>query len=99
MKKRQTKFNSTPDNGIKRYVEILRAEGVETYESCEGGAGHAYPEPTICFYGQIQEGFRALAVALENGLLVKEIRQFWSIQDKQPISPDWAIIFWEKDNA
>ena len=79
---------------------ILKAiEQIETYESCEGGAGHAYLEPTIRFYGQIQEGFRALAVALENGLPVSEIRQFWSIQDKQPVGPDWAITFWGKDNV
>jgi hypothetical protein len=95
----KTRNKIKPDKGIKRYVEILRTEGVETYESCEGGAGHTYPEPTICFYGQIQEGFRALAVALENGLPVREIRQFWFIQDKQPVGPDWAITFWEKDDA
>lgn len=79
----RTRCKTTPDNGIKRYVEILRKGRVETYESCEGGTKHPYPEPTICFYGQIQEGFRALSVALDNGLPVKEIRQFWSIEDKQ----------------
>ncbi len=84
------------DSGIKKYVEILRSDGIETYESCEGGAGHAYPEPTICFYGQIGEGFRALAVAIENGLPVSELRQFWSIEDLQPTGPDWAITFSKK---
>jgi len=87
------------DKGIKKYVEILRAEGIETYESCEGGKGHSYSEPTICFHGQIQEGFRALAIALENGLPVSEIRQFWSIEDKQPVGPTWAIVFWAKGNG
>jgi len=86
------------DRGIKRYVEVLRTEGIETYESCEGGKNHPYPEPTICFHGQIEEGFRGLAVALQNGLPVSEIRQFWSIEDKQPVGPSWAIVFWEKDN-
>ena len=87
------------DGGIKKYVEILRSEGIETYESCEGGKGHPYPEPTICFHGQIEEGFRGLAVALQNGLPVSEIRQFWSIEDKQPVGPSWAIVLWEKDNG
>jgi len=86
------------DKGIKMYVEVLRREGIETYESCEGGKGHSYPEPAIRFYGQIQEGFRALAIALENGLPVSQIRQFWSIEDKQPVGPDWEIVFWEKNN-
>ena len=53
----KTKPIKSLDKGIKKYVEILRSEGIETYESCEGGAGHAYFEPTICFYGQIGEGF------------------------------------------
>ena len=30
---------------------ILRENGVETVESCQGGAGHAFPEPTIKFSG------------------------------------------------
>ena len=84
------------DPGIRQYVEILRAANVETYESCEGGDGHPYPEPTICFYGQIGEGFRALAIAIENGLPVDELRQFWSIKDLQPVGPDWAMTFTEK---
>lgn len=84
------------DKGIRLYVEILASEGIETYESCEGGKGHAYPEPTICFYGEIAEGFRALAIAIENGLPVNEIRRFWSIQDLQPVGPDWAITFRKK---
>ena len=84
------------DKGIRRYVEILVSNGIETYESCEGGRGHAYPEPTIRFYGEIAEGFRALAIAIENGLPVDEIRRFWSVQDLQPVGPDWAITFSEK---
>ena len=98
VRKRNMKKQYAPplDKGIAPYVEILGAEGIETYESCEGGKGHAYPEPTICFYGEIAEGFRALAIAIENGLPVDEIRQFWSIQDLQPVGPDWAITFYER---
>ena len=92
----KNKFNPPLDKGIRKYVEILVSEGIETYESCESGKGHAYPEPTICFYGEIAEGFRAFAVAIENGLPVNEIRQFWSIQDQQPVGPDWAITFCRK---
>ena len=94
MKKK--KYSPPLDKGIKRYVEILAENGIETYESCEGGKGHAYPEPTICFHGEIAEGFKALTIAIENGLPVDEIRQFWSIQDQQPVGPDWAITFYKK---
>jgi hypothetical protein len=31
------------DPGIRRYVEVLNEAGVETFESCQGGEGHAYP--------------------------------------------------------
>jgi len=36
------------DPGIAEYVAILCAAGVETYESCQGGDGHALPHPTVC---------------------------------------------------
>jgi len=48
------------DRGIAKTVERLRAAGVETYESCEGGPGHAYPEPTIAFRGGPYAGWVAL---------------------------------------
>ncbi len=91
--KKKRKYYPPLDKGIKRFVEVLASERIETYESCEGGKGHSYPEPTICFYGQIGEGFRALAVAIENGLPVSELKQFWSIEDKQPVGPSWALVF------
>ena len=31
------------DPGIAGAVAVLREAGVETFESCEGGHGHAYP--------------------------------------------------------
>lgn len=96
MKNKKKQFSPPLEKGIKKYVEILVENGIETYESCEGGKGHAYPEPTVCFYGEIAEGFRAFTIAIENGLPVAEIRQFWSIRDLQPVGPDWAMTFCRK---
>jgi len=48
------------DSGIRDAVRILAEAGVETCESCQGGKGHAYPEPTIRFYGERSAGFHAL---------------------------------------
>jgi hypothetical protein len=42
----------TLDRGIRDQVAALRECGVETFESCEGGPSHAYPEPTVRFYGE-----------------------------------------------
>jgi hypothetical protein len=86
-------FEPPLDEGIRDAVHILISAGVETYESCEGGDGHSYPEPTIRFEGSLSEGFRALAVALAHGLPVRSIRQAWGIIDGTPHGPWWEITF------
>lgn len=81
------------DGGIAREVEILRAAGVETFESCQGGAGHAFLEPTIRFHGGGEEGFRALSVAMKEGLSVDCLRRVWSLVDGEPTGPSWELTF------
>jgi hypothetical protein len=81
------------DAGIKRAVHVLWTNGVETTESCEGGAGHPFHEPTIRFLGGQAEGFRALGIALQHGLKVAELRRYWSIQDGEPFGPYWEMTF------
>ena len=56
------------DRGIRKAVERLQACGIETFESCEGGPGHSYPEPTVRFYGTPEAGWRAVGVCLAKGL-------------------------------
>ena len=41
------KFDPPLDKGIEKPMRVLHDASVETYESCEGGPGHSYPEPTI----------------------------------------------------
>jgi hypothetical protein len=81
------------DRGIARAVRLLWEAGIDTYESCEGGEGHPFPEPTIRFYGQRCEGFRALTVAHDNGLRPIALRRFWSIIDGEPTGPHWEMTF------
>jgi hypothetical protein len=81
------------DVGIASAVSTLRAGGIETFESCEGGEGHAYPDPTVRFHGSQSEGFRALTVALENGLPVMELRRVWPVLDHEPTGPWWEMTF------
>lgn len=52
------------DEGIAEAVHILREFGIETIESCEGGVGHPFYEPTIRVAGGPGEGFRAYGVAM-----------------------------------
>jgi hypothetical protein len=81
------------DKGIERAVLVLREGGVETIESCQGGNGHAFPEPTVRFVGEKSEGYRALAIALQNGLKVMELRRVWPVLDYEPTGPYWELTF------
>jgi hypothetical protein len=81
------------DRGILPIVKILVENGVETFESCEGGEGHAFYEPTVRFHGGHAEGFRALAVALQHGLRVCELRRYYSVEDGEPVGPHWEMTF------
>jgi hypothetical protein len=78
-------------------VEDLRAGGIETFESCEGGPGHCYLEPAVRFHGGQGIGFRALAQAQENGLPVSELRRIWPIIDGVPTGPWWELTFTRPD--
>jgi hypothetical protein len=82
------------DPGIRHHVSVLRLAGVETFESCEGGEGHAFYEPTVRFHGDASEGFRALAVALRHQLKVSELRRYYSVQDGEPHGPHWEMTFY-----
>lgn len=85
------------DPGIERPVRLLQQHDIETYESCEGGPGHSYPEPTIRFHGVPEAGWRALAVCLAHGLPVAELRRVWVILDGyEPTGPKWEIVFARK---
>jgi hypothetical protein len=86
-------YNSPLDPGIKVAVEALNAAGVETFESCQGGPGHCYPEPTVRFHGGHAEGFRALAVAMQSGLTVAGLRRVWPVRDNEPTGPWWELTF------
>jgi hypothetical protein len=79
------------DRGIRDAVMALRAVGIETFESCEGGDGHAFFEPTIRFHGNRAEGFRALSAAIQVGLRVSELRRVWPIIDGEPTGPCWEL--------
>lgn len=52
------------------------------------------PEPTVRFYGQRSEGFRALAVAQQYALAVTELRREWPLIDGEPTGPYWALVFY-----
>jgi hypothetical protein len=85
------------DRGIEKAVRALQANSIETFESCEGGVAHAYPEPTVRFYGSIAAGWHAVGVCLDNGLPISSLRRVWDILDQNlPTGPYWEITFRER---
>jgi len=89
----ESDLSASLDPGIRSFVVKLREAGIETFESCQGGEGHAYPEPTVRFSGERAEGFRALAVALQAGLPVSNLRRIWRIIEGEPEGPHWELTF------
>lgn len=91
---RNMPLSSRLDPGIRKAVELLQAHDIETYELCEGGAGHAYPEPTVRFHGVPEAGWRALSVCLAHGLPITSLKRVWDILDRnEPTGPYWEITF------
>lgn len=85
------------DPGIRRYVLIFRRAGIETNESCEGGPGHSFPEPTIRFGGNHGEGFKAISVAMTYALPVLALRRVWDVVGGEVTGPWWEITFRTKE--
>jgi hypothetical protein len=85
------------DLGIRTAVSVLRRAGIETFESCEGGPGHSYPEPAVRFLGQRYEGYRALSAAMlgsaEIGLRLYALRRIWLVDDGEPTGPYWELVW------
>jgi hypothetical protein len=81
------------DLGIAHAVKILLDHKVHTTESCEGGEGHSYCDPTVGFHGSQGEGWRVLAVCLDFGMPVMHLVRKWQIIEGEPSGPYWDIVF------
>jgi hypothetical protein len=81
------------DAGIRRAVLVLCANGVETFESCEGGEGHAFPDPTVRFWGGTWAGYKAFAIAMEHGLPVLHLRYCFTAVNGHLETPCWELVF------
>jgi hypothetical protein len=86
-------FETPLDEWIAPAVMALRHAGIATEESCDGGLGHAFPEPTIRFGGDYAEALRAVSIAIREGLPVYTLRHVWRMDDGELIGPLWEITF------
>lgn len=92
------------DPGITPVVELLRQAGVNTFSSCQGGEGHAFPVPTIRIspldprnmQGEIKRIAQILSSAGHSGYYLKQVEAYqaepvpWWPQQKSFIE----IEFW-----
>jgi len=86
-------FGTALDKGIARAVNTLMDARIECFESCQGGKGHARPEPFIKFSGEQPEGLKALSVAMYAGLNVTRLQRVWDVQDGEIVGPWWELNF------
>jgi hypothetical protein len=84
------------DLGIVRAVKLLRDAGFTTIESCEGGEGHAYPEPTVKFDASPAAGWKAIGELMTYGLPIRQFGEMWSFTYGRPTGPRWYVTFWRK---
>jgi len=84
------------DRGIVRAVRVLRDAGFVTIESCEGGEGHSYPEPTIKFQATRAGGWHALGTLMDYGFPIHRIGRMWTMTEGMPTGPEWHVTFWKR---
>lgn len=84
------------DAGVRFAVKVLHAAGIKTGQSCQGGAGHSYPEPTVDLMTDGADdalGFAALAALRAYGLPVSSAALMWNVVGSRPDGPLWRISF------
>lgn len=85
------------DPGIRFAVRVLHAAGLDTCQSCQGGKGHPYDQPTVEMVatGDDARGFGALAALHSYGLPVADIAIRWPIRHGLPYEKLWTITFYK----
>ena len=86
LRKIRMQFNvpqgSQLDPGIIPAVKFLNEHGFETFESCQGGEGHLFPDPTVRFYGDESDALRAYDACEKAGFCVHQVRRVWRKADE-----------------
>lgn len=82
------------DEGIRFPVRVLHAAGgIETCQSCQGGEGHAYHDPTIDVVAASDDakGFRALDALVDYNIEVASVALVWPVSNGMPAEKLWRI--------
>lgn len=78
-------------------VEILNKYGFKTFESCQGGDGHCFPQPIVRFEGNEFDLIRAYEICQWYNLYPSEARRVFrkNLAEKDEKNPDAAAL-WDK---
>jgi hypothetical protein len=80
------------DEGIRFAVRVLHARGIQTGQSCQGGPGHSYEDPTVDVSGGGRfDGWAALAALEEYGLRVSNVSLVWTVRDGLVDDTFWRL--------
>lgn len=72
-------------------VQVLRENGIDTFESCQGGDGHCFKYPSIRFFGDKTEGYKAFDILAKHGFIVCYLQRYWSITNNEIGAPYWQL--------
>ncbi len=87
------------DERIRIPVQILNKHGFETFESCQGGEGHCFSEPTIRFFGSEFDCIRAFELLQAHGLCVYETKRVFRKVDIDTTNKKTLLrnkVYWDK---
>lgn len=84
-------FYQKIDAGIRFAVRVLHAAGIETCQSCEGGDGHAYHDPTVDLVADDGAGLRAVAALSDYGLDVLALAMVWPVRHGLIVDRIWRV--------
>ena len=87
------------DEKILPAVRILNEHGFKTFESCEGGEGHVFNQPTIRFEGSEFDLIRAFEICQLYRLPVYEVKRVYRktaiYKDEDSLHPHLLGEVWE----
>ncbi len=95
---RPEEFYQSLDSGIRFVVRVLHANGIDTQQSCQGGEGHCYLQPTVDVPGLPWDavGFRVLSCLAGYGLPVDALNYHWPVMHGIPYEAFWRITFFKQ---
>jgi hypothetical protein len=85
------------DPGIRFAVRVLHAAGFDTCQSCQGGRGHSYDQPTVEMTAGSDDaqGFGAVAALQQYGLPIRDLSIIWPMRHGLPFEKNWRITFFK----